>query len=91
MIWLIVLIQICSSSSMTSAIAVQDERLRVGELCSGIRRAELARAMLSRSPQSHLTSLSSAKVLYLTRHVNSLADIFCENLLIKCEILVNLC
>ena len=43
MIWLIVLIQICSSSSLSSAIAVQDER-----------RAELARAMLSRSPQSPL-------------------------------------
>ena len=36
---------------ITTAITVQGE-------C----RAELARAMLSRSPQSHLTSLSSAKV-----------------------------
>ena len=46
---------------------------------------------MSRSPQSHLTLLSSAKVLYLTRHVNSLAEKSCKNMLIKHEFLVNLC
>ena len=52
-------------------------------------RAELARAMLSRSPQSHLTLLSSAKVLHLTCDVNSLEEKSCKNMLIKWRIIVN--
>ena len=66
---------VCLSSLqhlIDNAIAVQGER-----------RAELARAMLSRSPQSHLTLLSSAKVLHLTCDVNSLEGKSCKNMLIK--------